>query len=234
MRTFVLIAACFYLAGCEVSVQQPQSSSRPAAQPPAPQPAGRAAGSFDAVVRRVEPVAERTCLENTRGVNCDFRIVVDTRPGLPPNAFQTLDKNGRPIIGFTVALINDVRNPDELAFIMGHEAAHHVAGHIPQTQQRALEGALVGGVLAVVLGADPATVETAQKIGGTVGARRFAKEFELQADALGTVITARSGFNPVRGAQYFARIPDPGNQFLGTHPPNADRIETVRRVAAGL
>jgi len=44
----------------------------------------------------------------------------------------------------------------------------------------------------------------------------------------------RAGYNPVRGAQFFTRIPDPGNRFLGTHPPNAQRIETVRRVNAQL
>ena len=57
---------------------------------------------------------------------------------------------------------------------------------------------------------------------------------ELEADALGTIIAHEAGFDPLRGAAFFERIPDPGNQFLGTHPPNAARIETVRRVAASL
>ena len=41
-------------------------------------------------------------------------------------------------------------------------------------------------------------------------------------------------FDPLIGAQYFSRIPDPGNSFLGTHPPNAKRLETVRRTLASL
>ena len=72
------------------------------------------------------------------------------------------------------------------------------------------------------------------QIGAAIGARSYSKDFELEADALGTVIAARAGFNPVRGAQFFNRIPDPGNRFLGTHPANADRLATVQRVAAGL
>ena len=67
-----------------------------------------------------------------------------------------------------------------------------------------------------------------------MGARSYSKEFELEADALGTVITKKAGFNPLVGAEFFTRIPDPGNRFLGTHPPNAQRIETVRRVNAKL
>ena len=67
-----------------------------------------------------------------------------------------------------------------------------------------------------------------------VGARSYSKNFELEADALGTIITARAGYDPLRGAEFFARIPDPGDKFLGTHPPNASGLDTVRRTAAGL
>ena len=71
-------------------------------------------------------------------------------------------------------------------------------------------------------------------MGAGVGARRYSKDFELEADAIGTVIAHESGYDPVLGAEYFMRIADPGDSFLGTHPRNAQRIETVRRVAAGL
>ncbi|MDZ4136092.1 MAG: M48 family metalloprotease, partial [Paracoccaceae bacterium] len=67
-----------------------------------------------------------------------------------------------------------------------------------------------------------------------VGARRYSKGFELEADALGAEIALRAGLDPVRGAQFFARIPDPGDAFLGTHPPNADRMATVRAAVAHL
>ena len=67
-----------------------------------------------------------------------------------------------------------------------------------------------------------------------MGARRYGRQFELEADALGTVIAYRAGYDPVRGAAFFTRLPDPGDQFLGSHPPNADRIALVREVVAGL
>ena len=43
-----------------------------------------------------------------------------------------------------------------------------------------------------------------------------------------------AGYDPRIGALYFARIPDPGDRFLGTHPPNADRQRVVAEVAAGF
>ena len=192
------------------------------------------ARSFVAVVEAVEPVAEAECRARSPELNCDFRIVLDDTPGQPPNAFQTLDATGRPIIAFTTSLIADVQNEDELAFVMAHEAAHHVAGHLAQAQRNAEVGAAVFGRLAGVRGADAEVIRSAQELGAVVGARRYSKEFELEADALGTVIAARAGYDPVRGAQYFFRLPDPGDRFLGTHPPNAERVAIVEQTAASL
>lgn len=196
--------------------------------------ADAAARSFVQVVQTIEPVAERECRARTTGVNCDFRIVVDDRPGQPANAFQTLDENGRPIVAFTLGLIADARNDDELAFVLGHEAAHHIAGHIGRQQQNAMAGAVIFAGIATLSGGDANAVRTAQELGAEVGARRYSKDFELEADALGTIITARAGYDPLRGAEFFTRIPDPGDRFLGTHPPNTARLDTVRRTAAGL
>ncbi len=239
-RSFGALAAIAFLAACEVTTLDPSSqfpAPTPASQPQqsgANMTASQSARSFLRVVQTVEPVAERECRARTTGVNCDFNIVVDDRPGQPANAFQTLDRQGRPIVAFTLALIADARNEDELAFVLGHETAHHIAGHIGRQQQNAVAGAVVAGGLAVLLGGDNTAVEAAQRTGAQVGARSYSKNFELEADALGTVITKRAGYDPLRGAQFFARIPDPGDKFLGTHPPNASRLETVRRTAAGL
>jgi Zn-dependent protease with chaperone function len=223
------------LSACTAVVDAP-STTRPAAAAPSapPTPARARLQQFGAVVDQVEPVAERECLARTRGMNCDFKIVVDDRPGQPPNAFQTVDETGRPILAFNLALIASVRNQDELAFVMGHEAAHHIAGHLARQQQNATAGAILLGGLAALTGASSSAVQSATDLGAAVGARSYSKEFELEADALGTVITRRAGFDPVRGAEFFTQIPDPGDQFLGTHPPNAQRMETVRQVNAGL
>ena len=234
-RIGVALVAVLALAGCEVTTGGgPVVQEAPRSAPQSNIPTTRANAQFRTVVDRVAPVAVQACRAQTRNRRCDFLIVVDDRPGQPPNAFQTLDRSGRPVIGFTAALIANARNADELAFILGHEAAHHIEGHIPETQKRAVEGALLGTILGAAIGLDPAGVDTAQRLGGTIGARRFSKTFELEADRLGTVIAARAGYNPVRGAEYFSRIPDPGNRFLGSHPPNADRIAIVRQTAAGL
>ncbi len=238
MRAILLaLVALGGLAGC-VPTYEPggpgPASLEPVPVAAAPLSPRQAANNFIRVVRQVEPMTEEICRARTRGVNCDFRIVIDDRPGQGPNAFQTLDETGRPILGFTLALIADARNADEIAFVLGHEASHHILGHIPQQQQTAMAGAMMAGILAQATGAGAEAVQAAQQMGATVGARRYSRDFELQADALGTEITFYAGFDPVLGAGFFDRLPDPGDRFLGSHPPNSQRKAQVRAVVARL
>ncbi|MES2914365.1 MAG: M48 family metallopeptidase [Pseudomonadota bacterium] len=233
MRFPLIIAVSLFLGGCVTAFPTTPPVARTAAIAPV-QPPRSAAETFLSVVTRVEPLAESYCRSRGVAQNCDFRIVVDDRPGQPPNAFQTLDRANRPVIGFTLALIADARNADELAFVLGHEAAHHISGHIPKRQDQALSGAILAGVLAQASGLSAEEVRAAQNIGAEVAARSYSREFELEADALGAEIALRAGYDPVRGADFFDRLPDPGDRFLGSHPPNAERkalvAATVRRL----
>ncbi len=228
MRPLIALALTVLLAACD-------APSNSVSVPSEPLPQVKRTGSpqsladFRAVAARVEPVAERACRRNTNGRNCDFRIIIDNRRELGSNAYQTYSKSGQPILGITPALIRDMRNRDEIAFVLGHEAAHHIAGHISQTQASATTGAILGSVLGSAVGLDASGVELATNIGGTVGARRFSKGFELEADAMGARIAEAAGYDAVRGVLYFMEAPDPGDRFLGSHPPNANRINTVRR-----
>ncbi len=229
-----LLAACVPVTNSYPPLQEPSVNVLPPLEQTAILSPEQAARNFVSVVARIEPVAEAYCRDRNPRANCDFQIFVDDRPNQPPNAYQTLDRAGRPLIGFTLALIADARNADEIAFVIGHEAAHHIAGHIPQTQSKAQTGAILAGILAQATGANADQVRSAQEMGATMGARTYARNFELEADALGAEIAYRAGYDPLRGAAFFDRLPDPGDQFLGTHPRNSQRKETVRRVMAQM
>lgn len=228
MRRLTALALLPLLAACDVSSSSSGGSSEPLPQ------VSRSGGpqsvsDYQVVAARVEPVAEQVCRQRTRGVNCDFKMIVDSRAELGANAYQTYDKDGRPVLGITPALIREMKNRDEIAFVIGHEAAHHIEGHISQTQVSAQTGAILGAVLGSAVGLDAAGVDLATNIGGTVGSRQFSKGFELEADSLGARITEAAGYDAMRGVLYFMDSPDPGDRFLGTHPPNADRIRVVQR-----
>ena len=226
LRPLAALLAALVLSAC-VAPAPPLTPTAPVA--------GGAAERFVAVAARVEPVAESLCRSLRGGpADCDIQIAVDDRPDQQPNAFQTVDGSGRPWVVFTLPLIELAQNADELAFVMGHEAAHHIAGHIPRREESARTGAILAGVLAAATGLSTEEVRQAQGIGASIGAQRYSQDFELEADALGAEIALRAGFDPVRGAAFFDRLPDPGRGFLNTHPPNAMRKEvvagTVRRL----
>ncbi|WP_372603047.1 M48 family metalloprotease [Actibacterium sp.] len=225
MKAFSLLVLALGLAGC---VQ----TTDPAVEPRVSM--ATALNNFEAVRRKVEPVAEAECRARTRGMNCNFLIGVDATMFAEANAFQGLDDNNRPVIAFTVALIADARNVDELAFVLGHEAAHHILAHLAEQERNAAIGADLMAEEAARRGASEREREKAREVGAYLGALAFSQEMELEADALGTVIAAQAGYDPLHGAQYFNRMDDPGNKMLGTHPPNSKRLKVVQDVVDSL
>ncbi|NOD62246.1 MULTISPECIES: M48 family metallopeptidase [unclassified Ruegeria] len=231
MRRCFVLPLLLLLSACAqgvFSVQSPEdwlgdaSGAEPTAQ------------TFQQVSQAVGAEARKQCLKQPRRQNCEFRILVDLNPRAPANAYQTLDENGQPVIVFTRSMIRSAQNADELAFVMGHEAAHHVLGHIARQSENASASAAEFGRREQLRGGDAAAIEEAQKLGAKVGVQAYLKDFELEADQLGTIITYNAGYNPLVGAKFFDRIPDPGDKFLGTHPPNEQRVQIVLETAAQL
>lgn len=189
---------------------------------------------FAVAMRRMRPVVRETCRTTSPDLNCDFLIAIDPSPDSAPNAFQTVNEEGQPILAFTLTLLEDMYNADEVAFVIGHEGAHHILRHLERQDQSAHGGATLFEVLAAALGGSNRSVDAASEIGEAVGRRNYSKTFELEADRLGAQMTQKAGFDAVRGAAYFTRIPDAGNRFFGTHPRNADRIAGVKAAVAEL
>jgi Zn-dependent protease with chaperone function len=149
--------------------------------------AERAASNFVEVAERVEPVAERFCETETaeiEGFNCDVRVVIDER--MPyRNAYQTYADDGTPIVAFTLPMVADARNRDEIAFVLGHEFGHHIARHIQKKQQQGAAGALILGTIMAAAQAQSAgsasydqaqaqrDLENAMELGYATGQRAF-------------------------------------------------------------
>jgi predicted Zn-dependent protease len=240
-------ALCLALAACGTTYAVPQATAPdPVALPgPAPQgPAGaRRAGDFRRVAGRIEPAAEAMCREAAPDANCDFLIGLETDPRMPPNAFQTLDDNGRPIVIVGANLLREMQSDDELAFVLAHEMSHHIAGHIgKQRQQQALGALVLGGLVAATGQAygQPASddaIRQAMDVGAYVGARAYSQSYELEADTIGAYVAARAGYDPERGAAIFGRpaLANPGGPaILASHPASVQRQATVARVAADI
>lgn len=213
----IIFGLAVLLAGCDV-----------AQAPLADAPQSKAPYAFDAVVDRLAPVVQDTCQTIDLVRNCKIRLYVADAPDGTANAFQSIDGFGRPIVLITSDLLKEVRNDDELALILAHEAAHHILNHLARQEENALEGATLMAEAAARDGGGFKEVREAQRIGALVGAHLYAQEYELEADALGAFILREAGFDALRGAEFFYRIPDPGRHALNSHPSNANRRAVVR------
>lgn len=228
MRALTLILSVLTLGACVA--MQPAAPPLEASEP---QDIPVSVALAIEVTRRMEPVAESICRAQTPRQNCDFEFLVHRDPRAGVNAFQTINPDtGRPVIILTVGLIRSVRNADELAFVIGHETAHHIAEHIGQQEAAARAGAQIFGATAQEQGATREEIIAAAQQGAELGLRQFSQRAELEADSLGTQITCRAGFDPIVGAEFFAQLPDPDAGVFSTHPPNRARIQIVRDTAA--
>lgn len=266
--TAILAVVATALAGCGTTYQVDALDSEAIARADAEIAAERAlaaeAGSLDAeqkialyteVTRRVEPVAEAFCVQETKpGTDCDFRLVIERDPKEPANAYQHYD-SGRPTLTVTVTFLDLVRSPDELAFVLSHEAGHHIAGHIDkqktQTAVAGIGGALLGGLVIAAAAASGTRVSQQQMqtlvgsgaaLGAAGGAAAYSQTYELEADMLGAYIAERAGYDPDAGSRIFARLgveedeaaPAGSAAFWSTHPSSPERIALVDAVAARI
>ncbi|WP_323786227.1 M48 family metalloprotease [Thalassovita sp.] len=234
MRRFLILLVALGLSGCmepSAPADKPVPTETAEAAKVPQEPSRKAAKMFVDVVAAVEPVAEALCHEQAPHLNCDFRFVVDEKDAEAANAHQFLSRKGQPILSFNYAMLNTVRNPEELAFVIGHEAGHHIAGHLARQEVSARHGASVMAELASVNGATRTEIKNARKLGAVLGMLQYSKEFELEADQIGTIISIRAGYDPLIGVRFFNRLPSPADEMLGTHPPNGKRIALVRQTA---
>lgn len=146
------------------------------------------------------------------------------------NAFST--PGGRILI--TKGLFVRMRTESELAGVLAHEIAHVVKRHQVKAMQKALGSEALGNVTSIAASSRGGmAADLAGKVvnsGKEMFVRGLDKEDEFEADRMGVVIAARSGYSPyglVSALQTLSASPTDGGFALmfKTHPTPADRLE---------
>jgi predicted Zn-dependent protease len=132
---------------------------------------------------------------------------------------------------------------DELAGVMGHEIAHVKARHYARMQKASqLPDILAGiaGMAAAVATREPGIL-VATQAANVAMKLHFSREYESEADELGTIFMTRSGYEPGAITRFFERIlaeqrstPDRIPPYLFTHPEVEARIAAVSAQAEKL
>ncbi len=119
---------------------------------------------------------------------------------------------------------------DEVAMIMGHEAAHALREHARERMGKtmATRGALEIGAALFGLGNAGRTVAD---MGGQLLTLKFGREDESEADLIGIELAARAGYDPASGVTLWQKMAAANKgappQFLSTHPTGPTRIKDI-------
>ena len=144
--------------------------------------------------------------------------------------------------GFTFVnrgLIEAAHNEGEMAGAMAHEISHVALRHGTAQAAKAQKyqvGAAAVGILGAILGA-PGVGQLSQM---GIGAYflKFNREYEKQADILGSHIMANAGYDPHDLANMFRTLEQQGGgggpQWLSDHPNPGNRFEYINREADAL
>jgi predicted Zn-dependent protease len=139
-------------------------------------------------------------------------------------------------------MLEKARTEGEVAGVMAHEMSHVALRH-GTAQQTKAQPYQIGSVIGQIAGAI---------IGGTVGSvigqgsniaistyfMKFSREYESQADMLGSHIMANAGYNPQEMASMFKLLEQEGGsngpEFLSDHPNPANRYQAIANEAKVL
>lgn len=138
-------------------------------------------------------------------------------------------------------MIQSAKNEGEMAGVMAHEISHVALRHATaqQTKQGSVKNTL--GTLGLILGGAVLGGQAGAQAGMIAAAAwqtKYSREYETQADILGSRIMANAGYDPKDLANMFQTIAKQGGgrapEWLSSHPDPGDRYNRINREAGLL
>jgi predicted Zn-dependent protease len=134
-------------------------------------------------------------------------------------------------IAFFYGILAELQlDDDEVAMIMGHEAAHALLEH---AREQMSKGALTTGglrLLSALFGLGQLG-DLAAQAGAQLLTLKFSRDDEGEADRLGLQMAARAGYDPRSGVTLWQKMMRAGGskppQILSTHPTGPARIKDI-------
>ena len=146
--------------------------------------------------------------------------------------------------GFTYVnrgLIEAAHNEGEMAGVIAHEISHvalrHGTAQVAKAQKYQT-GAAIVGILGAILGGVGNVAGQLGQMGIGAYFLKFSREYEKQADILGSHIMANAGYDPHDLANIFRTLEKQsgsgGPQWLSDHPNPGNRFDYINREADSL
>jgi predicted Zn-dependent protease len=134
-------------------------------------------------------------------------------------------------IAFYYGILDQLQlNDDEVAMIMGHEAAHALREHARERMGKTAATKIGASALSALLGLGQAG-DTVLNMGGQLLTLKFSREDESEADLVGLELAARAGYNPRAGVTLWQKMANAAKgappQWMSTHPSGPTRIKDL-------
>jgi predicted Zn-dependent protease len=129
------------------------------------------------------------------------------------------------------------KDKNGLAVVLSHEIAHAIARHGNERMSQELLVQFGGIALNEAIKTKPEETKgifnTAYGVGSQLGVLLpYSREHELEADRLGLIFMAMSGYDPQTAVPFWERMAAMGGnkppEFLSTHPSDATRIKKIK------
>lgn len=122
-----------------------------------------------------------------------------------------------------------------LAVVMGHEIAHAIARHGNERMSQGMLVQLGGVALTVALQEKPQMTQDlflqSYGIGSQLGMLAYSRNQESEADKMGLIFMAMSGYDPRTAPKFWERMSANGGaappELLSTHPSDARRVSDL-------
>jgi predicted Zn-dependent protease len=132
-----------------------------------------------------------------------------------------------------------LRNEAELAGVIGHEISHVLRRHHLVAIEKQMRAGLATDVAGMLVDYDSEMVDVLVGAGMELYGKGLDREDEFEADGMGVVVAARSGYDAyglpaMLMTLYDSSETDQNLAFLfSTHPPTVDRLENLDREMQG-
>ena len=135
-------------------------------------------------------------------------------------------------IAFYFGILQQLQlNDDEVAMIMGHEAAHALREHARERMGKTAATRIGASALSALLGLGN-TGDTLLNMGSQLLTLKFSREDESEADLIGIELAARAGYDPGAGVTLWQKMAEASKgappQFMSTHPSGPTRINDIQ------
>lgn len=139
-------------------------------------------------------------------------------------------------------MMDAAKTEGEIAGVMAHELSHVALRHGTAQATKATPyaiGTIAGAILGAIVGGRTGNViAQGTQYGLGTAFLRYSREYEKQADILGSQIMARTGYDPREMANMFKTIEAQGGsggpQWLSDHPNPGNRYDYINREAQML